>query len=124
MKIRINRATGGATDGRTDFAYDGLGRLRRRLEYAGALGPMANTNWFFASETDYIYDGNRVIQERDLSHTPLVSYTRGTDLSGTLEGAGGIGGLLARTDNTQLPSTNAHAFYFADGNGAAQFFFL
>jgi hypothetical protein len=39
----------------------------------------------------------RVIQERDGSNNPLVSYTRGTDLSGSMEGAGGIGGLLARS---------------------------
>ena len=34
-----------------------------------------------------------------------------TDLSGTSQGAGGIGGLLARTD------ANGSAFYHADGNG-------
>jgi hypothetical protein len=37
----------------------------------------------------------RVIQER--TTVPTVSYTRGSDLSGSLEGAGGIGGLLARS---------------------------
>jgi len=49
----------------------------------------------------------------------LVSYTRGNDLSGTLQGAGGIGGLLARTDNGQMiaGSSLAHAYYHADGNG-------
>jgi RHS repeat-associated protein len=41
-----------------------------------------------------------------------TSYTRGNDLSGTLEGAGGIGGLLARSVNG-----GSHAFYHADGNG-------
>ena len=56
---------------------------------------------------DYIYDGMRVIQERDGGNTPSVSYTRGNDLSGSMEGAGlprqseasagGIGGLLARS---------------------------
>jgi hypothetical protein len=40
---------------------------------------------------------NRMIQERNASNVPTVSYTRGTDLSGSLEGAGGIGGLLARS---------------------------
>ena len=49
----------------------------------------------------------RAIQERHGNNTPKVSYTRGTDLSGSLEGAGlprqsqatagGIGGLLARS---------------------------
>jgi RHS repeat-associated protein len=46
-----------------------------------------------------------------------VSYTRGVDLSGSLEGAGGIGGLLARSATS--PSTNwiSHVYYHADGNG-------
>ena len=55
-----------------------------------------------------------MIQERNGSSTPLVSYTRGVDLSGTLEGAGGIGGLLMRTD---LASAARNAYYQSDGNG-------
>ena len=57
------------------------------------------------------YDGKRVIQERNGNNTPQVSYTRGTDLGGSLEGAGGIGGLLARSEGS------TQASYFADGNG-------
>jgi len=47
-----------------------------------------------------------------------VTYTRGNDLSGSLQEAGGIGGLLARTDNRQLIAgdVSAHAYYHADGN--------
>jgi hypothetical protein len=41
----------------------------------------------------------------------LVTYTRGLDLSGSLRGAGGIGGLLARTD------ANDSTFYHSDGAG-------
>jgi RHS repeat-associated protein len=54
-----------------------------------------------------------------VNDTPLVTYTRGRDLSGTMQGAGGIGGLLARTDNGLLAIGNsgAHAYYHADGNG-------
>src|SRR5438309_114357 len=58
-----------------------------------------------------------VIQERDGNNLPKVTYTRGRDLSGSLHGAGGIGGLLARTSNSDLPSVSAHAYYHADGNG-------
>src|SRR5437867_9724074 len=58
-----------------------------------------------------------VIQERDANNLPTVTSTRGRDLSGSLEGAGGIGGLLARTSNSDLPSATAHALYHADGNG-------
>src|SRR5579884_1620860 len=48
-----------------------------------------------------------------------VTYTRGVDLSGTLQGAGGIGGLLARTDMGRLTVNDplASAYYHADGNG-------
>jgi hypothetical protein len=46
-----------------------------------------------------------------------VSYTRGTDLSGTLEGAGGIGGLLARSEPSALNLQLSTAYYHADGNG-------
>lgn len=60
-----------------------------------------------------------MIQERNSGNTPVVSYTRGADLSGSLEGAGGIGGLLSRSHAYQSGSgsfTN-HNYYHADGNG-------
>ena len=60
----------------------------------------------------------RVIQERNINGVPTVAYTRGPDLSGTLEGAGGIGGLLARTAHSGANGvTLTTAFYHADGNG-------
>src|SRR5579884_332894 len=48
-----------------------------------------------------------------------VTDTRGVDLSGTLQGAGGIGGLLARTDMGQWigNDANANAYYISDGQG-------
>ena len=58
-----------------------------------------------------VCDGLLPIQERDTSNNVLVSYTRGLDLFGSLQGAGGIGGLLARTD------ANGSTFYHADGAG-------
>ncbi|PWU16470.1 MAG: hypothetical protein C5B50_13580 [Verrucomicrobia bacterium] len=98
---------------------DGLGRLRLRAEYAGD-----GSTWVLQTTTGYIYDGWRVIQERDTNNTALVSYTRGQDLSGSLEGAGGIGGLLARSagfvcTNTSLtvgidnqsPSAQTYSIY-------------
>ncbi len=89
------------------FYYDGLGRLRERVDYTGAS----------RTETHYIYDGWRVIQERDSNNVPQVSYTRGIDLSGSLEGAGGIGGLLARSSGYSSGNWTSHAYYHADGNG-------
>ena len=98
-----------------NFAYDG--KLRRRIErdysWAGSSG------WQLTNEIHFIYDGNVVIQERNAANLPQVSYTRGNDLSSSLQGAGGIGGLLARTDNTKLISGDplATAYYHCDGNG-------
>ncbi len=96
-------------DWRTDFVYDGLGRLRKRVEYE-----VGGLEWWVWSETYYIYDGMRVIQERG---DDTVSYTRGSDLSGTLEGAGGIGGLLGRSHGYSGGNWSTHNYYHADGGG-------
>jgi len=132
----ISRSTG---DKRTDFVYDGLGRLRVRVEYvlacqvstngggggggdslvgggAQTQSQQDNCTWNVTNEVHYVYDGMRVIQERNGSNTPTCAYTRGSDLSGSLEGAGGIGGLLARTKYV-AGSPTSFALYFSDGNG-------
>jgi RHS repeat-associated protein len=94
---------------RTDFLYDGKLRMRIKRELSWVSGA-----WATNSETRYVYDGMLVIQERDGTNNVQVNYTRGNDLSGSLQGAGGIGGLLARTDYTQPLQTG---FYHCDGNG-------
>jgi len=58
------------------------------------------------------------VKEREYPDTPTVSYTRGTDLSGSLEGAGGIGGLLARSHGYSAGNWTNHNYYHADGNGS------
>jgi RHS repeat-associated protein len=93
------------------FAYDGL--QRRRIENDYAWGGSA---WLKTNEICFVYDGNLVLQERNQNNLPLTTYTRGIDLSGTLQGAGGIGGLLARSD-TELA---APAILFG-GNGNSQY---
>ncbi len=91
---------------RSDFVYDGLGRRRITRDYS-----WSGSAWTQTNEIHYVYDGNLVIQERNGSNVVQVTYARGTDLSGTTQGAGGIGGLLARTDS------NGSTFYHADANG-------
>ena len=108
---RLTDVTRGTTYN-SGFTYDGLGRLRSRVEYT-----WNGVTWNPNTTTEYIYDGMRVIQERDVNNTPTVSYTRGTDLSGTMEGAGGIGGLLARSSGYSGGNWSTHYFYHADGNG-------
>jgi RHS repeat-associated protein len=105
---------------RTDFLYDGRGRLRRRTEYN--WNPYYS-QWQWSSERRYLHDGTLVIQERDQNNTPTVTYTRGLDLSGSLpdgpRSAGGIGGSLARSHG-YVSGTGAwsnHNFYQADAGG-------
>jgi YD repeat-containing protein len=97
---------------KTEFVYDGLSRVRIRRDYDSWYG-----NWGWLGETRYLYDGMRVVQERNSSNVATVAYTRGLDLSGTLEGAGGIGGLLSRSHGYSGGTWSTHTFYHADGGG-------
>ena len=95
---------------KSEFSYDWKMRRRIRREYAWLFSA-----WHLTNEVHYLYDGNLVIQERDANNVPVDSYTRGDDLSGSLEVAGGIGGLLAFSQLSTL--TPQHYYYHADGNG-------
>jgi uncharacterized protein RhaS with RHS repeats len=75
--------------------------------------------------TLYLYDGwNRIAEyEQETSgHTLVKTYTWGMDLSGSMQGAGGVGGLLAVTlheMNTDQPPVEVVTTYYPtfDGNG-------
>jgi RHS repeat-associated protein len=107
---------------KSEFGYDGLMRRKVRKEFT-----WSGSAWVQTNEVRYIYDGRLVIEERH--YTPhgstliplnTVTYTRGNDLSGTLEGAGGIGGLLARSETLSSIASGgggSTAYYHADGNG-------
>ena len=103
--IVVTNANGTITQ--TGFVYDGKARRRIRTEASWQSGAWVTNQTF-----RYLYDGQRVIQERDANNTVLATYTRGLDLSQSLDGAGGIGGLLARTH----PGAK-HFYYHADANG-------
>ncbi len=97
----------------SQFSYDGMMRRRIRQEYTWQSGQWVQTN-----EVYYVYDGKVVIQERNANNLPTTTYTRGNDLSGSLQRAGGIGGLLSMTLNTELgPSSSNSMYYHSDGNG-------
>lgn len=103
---------------KSEFDHDGKGRRRIRREYNWVPGLNA---WQLMNEIHYVYDNNLVIQERWYppqlpSVAPsAISYTRGSDLSGKLDQAGGIGGLLARSRSVGFSGT---AYYHCDGAGS------
>lgn len=89
-------------------------QLRRRIQRDYSWN---GSGWVLTNETRLIYDGNIPIQHRDASNLPTLTLTRGRDLSGTFEGAGGIGGLLALTDHTALHVQAAMALaYYGRAN--------
>jgi RHS repeat-associated protein len=108
--VSVTVTNGPNSSTRSTFVYDALGRRRVRTEYT-----WLNNAWVAQSVTRYVYDHMLVLQERDGDNAPTATYTRGLDLSGGFQGAGGIGGLLAFT---QLSSINPrHTYYHADAGG-------
>jgi RHS repeat-associated protein len=128
-------------DGRFDYTWNGENRLiqaetrddlpaavpRVKIEYAydhqgrriaAATAAWTNDAWQAVAARAFLYDGWNVIRETVAvgSGSPQTLstnlYTWGLDLSGSLQGAGGIGGLLAAS----LEGTNAIYCYDANGN--------
>jgi RHS repeat-associated protein len=95
-----------SADKRLEFTYDYMGRRVSKQVYTGSVG-----NWTLASESKYVYDGWNCIAIFNGSDVMQKSYLWGEDLSGSLQGAGGVGGLLAVSDAT------ATYFPMYDGNG-------
>ena len=88
------------------FEYDWRGR-RIRKQVQSAANP----------DIRYLYDGWNLVAEIKPDNTVLRGYLWGLDLSGSMQGAGGVGGLLAVYDAASV------ATYFtgfdANGNVAA-----
>jgi RHS repeat-associated protein len=95
-------------DRRVENAYDALGRRVRKTVKFASTGAVIEDRYF-------IYDGWNVIEETIAPATGPVEtaeHVWGADLSGTAQGAGGVGGLLLRES-----SANGASYYHYDGNG-------
>jgi RHS repeat-associated protein len=92
---------------RLELEYDWRGRRIRKRVYDRVI---AGTQLL---DEKYVYDGwNLLTVLNGANNTVIRSFAWGDDLSGTLQGAGGVGGLLAVKDAV-------HGTYFTayDGNG-------
>jgi len=87
------------------FAYDSKGRRIQKIVTTNGVAFTTNT---------FLYDGWNLIAEVGTSGSLVRAYTWGTDLSGSQQGAGGVGGLLAiGYHGTAI----TNAFVAFDGNG-------
>ena len=103
------------------YAYDHKGRMIRKTISRGDAEPQTVT---------YIWDGWNIIREElRTPHYPLRTTHNlwGLDLDGTMQGAGGVGGLLAvvRDGDTYIPTYDANGniseYVSADGSVAAHY---
>jgi RHS repeat-associated protein len=95
---------------KVDFAYDYMGRRVSKTVYSWD----SNTNAYSlvpVASYKFAYDGWNLIAKFNASNALQESYLWGEDLSGSLQGAGGMGGLLAvsGSSGTYIPAY--------DGNG-------
>ncbi len=82
------------------FVYDAMGRRIRKTVWHGT----SSGGWQLHHQFDFIHELNgwNILAERSggSKDSFLRTYTWGTDLSGNLSGAGGVGGLISTTFHT------------------------
>jgi RHS repeat-associated protein len=89
------------------FGYDFQGRRISKV-----VSNFNGSAWTAVSNLKFVYDGWNLVAELDGNNNPVRTYMWGLDLSGSAQGAGGIGGLLAIS-----VATTGTSFVAYDGNG-------
>jgi RHS repeat-associated protein len=92
-----------------EFTYDFRGR---RIAKKVSTWDAGTSTYVQQSLRKYIYDGWNLIAELDSANSVVAAYSWGVDLSESLRGAGGVGGLLVAS----FGANNAH-FAAYDGHG-------
>jgi RHS repeat-associated protein len=91
-----------------DFTYDWQGRRARKVTSA-----WVSSAWSVTLSNLFAYDGWNLLAEINATNGGAIrSYAWGSDLSGSTQGAGGVGGLVEISD-----AANGATFPAYDGNG-------
>ncbi len=106
VRPRSTIATEQANKTRLEFKYDYQGRRTGKKVYAWVSGA-----WNLTNTEKYAYDSWNELAVYDVNDALQKSYLWGIDMSGSLQGSGGVGGLLAENSN----SASYYPVY--DGNG-------
>jgi RHS repeat-associated protein len=90
------------------FTYDYMGRRIQKIVSTN------NGSWVYSYTNRFVYDGWNVVAILDGANKLLYSFIWGTDLSGSMQGAGGVGGAISMT----VYGTNAGTYFYCyDANG-------
>ena len=128
METKPALVSAGAPRQRLEFGYDA--GHRRISKVVKSLSSSLNA-WSVASQTLYLYDGWNLIAEFEVNQQSGIknlksTYEWGLDLSGTMTGAGGVGGLLIIRSHSSTTANNSQALQTTptsshgpcyDGNG-------
>ncbi len=111
METAAAAVTAGVAKQKLEFGYDGQSRRVAKIVFS-----WSGSAWVLDAHTLYLYDGWNMIAELDglASKAAARTYVWGLDLSGSQQGAGGVGGLLFTNSLTPSSETNAVCY---DGNG-------
>jgi len=92
------------------FEYDHQGRRIRKQFFTYSGG------WIEQTDTVFLHDSWNLVVElnANASNARVRTYVWGTDLSGSMQGAGGVGGLVKLT---YYGTSTTNAFVAYDGNG-------
>jgi RHS repeat-associated protein len=106
---RMVAATGNGPQQRLDFTYDPMGRRIRKQVWNNTTGTGTA-----ATDLKFIYEAWNLIGEVDAlnSGANVRTYLWGMDMSGSRQGAGGVGGLLSEKN-----ASGVAQFGIFDGNG-------
>ncbi len=110
IETSATAAAFGVARQKLEFSYDGQSRRVGKKVYHWTGGA-----WVLAAHTLFVYGGWNLLAEVNAlgGNAAVRTYGWGLDVSGSMQGAGGIGGLLAVTD----AASGAIYFVAADGNG-------
>ena len=95
---------------KVDCAYDYQGRRIQKI-----VSTNNGSAWIPVSTNRFVYDGWNLVAILNSDSSLLASFQWGTDLSGSQQGAGGVGGLISMT---MYSGANAGTYFYSfDGNG-------
>jgi len=97
------------------FTYDSESRRTSETVWSGYN--TVTMTYATSTTTTFAYNGDEMIAEFDANGHMTESFTWGVDISGTLDGAGGIGGLLSITTYSATGAITGTYHPFYDGNG-------
>jgi RHS repeat-associated protein len=93
-----------------DLTYDYMGRRIQKV-----VSTYNGSSWVTSYTENFVYDGWNMVAILDGGNNLLYSFNWGLDLSGSMQGAGGVGGAISMT---VYSGSNAGTYlYCCDGNG-------